>query len=112
MVASLAGAGVHVDGGGVESGDFVQQLMLGLYSDRVPFADAQSVVDGDVSLRPQPVSQPPQSDDVDAPYAGNRAERFLGGVDELWLNRIHESAVDVPGRTSEHQQDCHRNEQT
>src|ERR1019366_8675108 len=111
VVDAGQGCGVDVHGCIVKTRDTVDQLVLGLVGDRVGFDDAEGVVDGQRDLGAHPVPDPPQPDAVNAADSANIAYRCLGGVDQVGVHGVHEPAVDVPGRTTQHAKDRHRDEQ-
>ena len=73
--------GVDVDGGVIEAGNAVDQLVMGLVGDRMGLDDTDRVVDGELGLGAHPVPDPAQLDAVDAPDSGHLTQGRLGGVD-------------------------------
>jgi hypothetical protein len=65
--------GVDVDGGVIEAGNAVDQLMMGLVGDGVGLDHAQGVVHRQGRLGAHPVPDPAQLDTVDAADSGHVA---------------------------------------
>jgi len=74
VVDAGLGGGVDVDGGVIEAGDAVDQLVMGLVGDRVGLNDAERVIDGQGDLGAHPVPDPAQPDTVDAADFGDVAQ--------------------------------------
>ena len=111
VVDAGRGGGVDVNGGVVEAGNAVDQLVMGLVGDGVSFNNVESVVDGQGDLSAHTVPDPAQPDTLDATDSGHVTYRCFGGVDQVGVDGIHESAVDVLHRASKDGQDRHRDEQ-
>jgi hypothetical protein len=94
-------AGVDVHGGVIEAGDLVDELVLSLVGDRVGLDDAELVIDSQGDLGVHPVPDPAQLDAVNTTDAGHIAYRFFGGVDQVGVDCVHQSAVDVAGRAAQ-----------
>src|ERR1035437_8309134 len=111
VVDAGLGGGVDVDGGVIEAGDAVDQLVMGLVGDRVGLNDAERVTDGQGDLGAHPVPDPAQPDTVDAADFGDVAQGGFGGADQVGVDGVHQPAVDVPGRAAQDGQDRHGDEQ-
>ena len=98
-------AGVDVHGGVIEAGHEVDELVLGLVGDCVGLDDAERVIDCQGDLGAHPVPDPAQLDAVNAADSGHVAYRCFGGVDQVWVDGVHQPAVDVAGRAAQDGQD-------
>ena len=97
VVNAKPSAGIDVDGGVIEAGDAVDQLVLGLVGDRVSFNNAKGVVDRQGDLRAHPVPDPAQTDTVDAADSRHVTHRCLGGINQIGVDGIHQPGGRCPG---------------
>lgn len=94
-----------MDGGLVQAGNVVDQLLLRFVRDRVGLDDVQGAFGGDLGLGAHPVPDPAKPDAVDSLDSGHARHGGGGIVDQVRVNRVHQPSVDVPGDAAQHRQD-------
>ena len=85
------GRGVGVHRHRRQTGQLVEQRVLGFMGSGVGVGEGEVAVDGDVDFGPQLVTDPPETDAVNATDERGGAHGRLGGGDELLVDAVHQA---------------------
>ena len=91
----VGGAGVEECVG--EAGDVVEELVAGFFEEVVGLDQVEVGVEGDVGVDVELVADPSDSGAFDSADAGSGAELGVNLVDQVGIDGVHESPVDVAG---------------
>jgi len=97
-----------VHGDPSEARHSVREFVASTLRDVVSLLMVPSAVRYHIGLGPELMADPP---DTDAPYildSFSLAEGTLGTVDELRIDRVHQSVVDLGRRVAQNKKDQHR----
>jgi len=111
VVKSVVSAGIGVDGGVRQAADVMEESVMGLLTYRVSLGDGEICVGDYLGLGSQFVPDPADPDRLDLFNAGHGCQDPFYVVDELRINRVHQSPVDVAGCVLQDEQDDHRDRQ-
>jgi hypothetical protein len=96
MIGHLGRLRVRVDEGGRQPRDGVQKVVLGVNSYLVGLDGAGVRSNDDFAFSPELMADPPQAHLTDVQNSWCGSQDLLRPVDELWVNGVHEAAIDLP----------------